>query len=219
MRRFIFTATLLAGVATSASAQWNIARFNAEPNRVYTSFGLDPAFVASAGYARAIPVMSHAFQLNAELGVAAAHPDTRDFRTRVGAQTSLLHWRSVNFSGTATFISRGTENSIYRGFNFGADLTGALGVYRPGWFAAIEVGKDKAIMTHITNSSYYRSTFYADAKDGWYLDSGGTLHHGLAAGLTIRRTELMAKAGWLTTERYNSVMPPLYGTVGIGFGF
>ena len=221
MRRLTsVTALLLAvTVAPSAFGQWNLARFDEQRNRVYTTFGLDPAFVASAGYARVVPVFSHGFQLNADVGVAAAHTDTRDFRTRIGAQTSLLHWRSVNLSGTATFISRGTQNTIYRGFNFGADLTGALGVYRPAWFAAVEVGKDKAIITHITNSAYYRSTFYPGAKDGWYLDSGGTLHHGFAAGVTIRRAELLAKAGWITTERYNAVTPPMYGTLGLGFGF
>ena len=36
--------------AREAAAQWNVARFDATPNRVYTTFGLDPAFVSAVGW-------------------------------------------------------------------------------------------------------------------------------------------------------------------------
>lgn len=216
----IYVAALLSALITPALfGQWNIARFDAQPNRVYTTFGLDPAFVGSIGYGRVLPVMSHNFQLTADAGVATAHVDTRDFRARLGTQTSVAQWRSLHLAGSATFISRGTQNSIYSGFNFGADVSGAIGVYRPRWFAAGEVGKDKAIITHITNSGYYRSTYYPGARDGWYLDAGGTIHHGVAAGVAIGKTELITRFGWQKTEDYNSLLPPMYGTVGLGLAF
>ncbi len=208
-------------VAPHASAQWNMGSLDgsAERNRVYTTFGLDPAFVGSVGYARVIPVMNHGFQLTTEAGVATSGMDMRDYRARLGAQTSLMHWRSVHLTGSATFITRGTENSIYRAFNFGADLTGAVGVYRRRWFAAGEFGKDKAIITHVTNSDWYRKNFYADAKDGWYLDAGGTYHYGVAGGIVVGRAELAARAGWSRTEKFHDVMPPLYVSAGLGIGF
>lgn len=206
-------------IASEASAQWNVARFGTERNRVYTTFGLDPAFVASVGYGRVVPVLTHDFQLTGEVGVQTAGDDARDFRTRIGTQTSLAHWRSLNVSGSATFVSRGTDNSIYRGFNFGADLAGAVGVYRPRWFVAGEMGLDKAIITHVTLSDYYRANFYPGAKSGWYLDAGGTIHDGIAAGLTLGKTELVGRVGRLRTERYHDMMPPLYASVGLGVGF
>jgi hypothetical protein len=209
--------TMLA--ASNAHGQWNVARFGTERHRVYTTFGLDPAFVTSVGYARTFPVMAHEFQMTGEVGMASHRADTHDFRSRVGLQTSLVRWKAVNLSGSATFVSRGTDNAIYRGFNFGADLAGAVGVYRPRWFVAGEMGLDKAVITHVTHSAYYRDTFYPDEKDGWYLDAGGTIHHGLSAGLTLGKAELVTRAGWLRTERYNSLMPPFYGTVGLGVGF
>jgi hypothetical protein len=52
--------TMLA--TSNAQAQWNVARFRAERNRAYTTFGLDPAFVTSVGYARTFPVLTHEFQ-------------------------------------------------------------------------------------------------------------------------------------------------------------
>ena len=209
--------TMLA--ASNAQGQWNVARFGMERNRVYTTFGLDPAFVTSVGYARTFPVLTHEFQISGEVGMVSNRADTRDFRSRIGMQTSLVSWKALNLSGSATFVSRGTDNSIYRGFNFGADLAGAVGVYRPRWFAAGEAGKDKAIITHITHSDWYRRNVYPDAKDGWYLDAGGTIHHGLSAGVTLGKAELVARAGWLRTEHYNSLMPPFYGSIGLGVGF
>lgn len=206
-------------VARDAAAQWNVARYGADRNRVYTTFGLDPAFVASVGYGRVLRVSGHDLQLVGEVGVATAHLDTRDFRARLGVQTSLVRWRSVQLTGSATFITRGTENSIYRALNFGADFTGALGLYRHGWFLAGEFGKDKAIITHVTNSAWYRTYFYPDAKDGWYLDAGGTFHYGMAGGFALGKAEVVGRFGLLRTERFDDMMPPMYASLGLGFGF
>jgi hypothetical protein len=210
---------LSASGAGQAAAQWNVARFDAHPNRVYASVGLDPAFVSSVGYGRVVRVQGHGFQLGGEVSLAAAQLDTRDFRVRLGVQTSLVHWRSVHFTGSATAITRGTDNVIFRGLNFGADFTGAIGVYRPRWFAAGDFGKDKAVITHITHSDWYRTHYYPDAKDGWYLDAGGTYHYGFMAGVALGRVELVGRFGWLTTEDYNDLNPPLYLSMGAGFAF
>lgn len=210
---------LSALVARDAAAQWNVADFATERNRVYVTFGLDPAFVASVGYARVIPVYGQNVQLFGDIGVVTAHLDARDFRFRLGTQTSLARWRSLRLTGSATAIARGTDNSIYRGYNFGSDFTGTLGVYRPGWFAAGEFGFDKAIITHVTHSNWYRTYFYPDAKDGWYLPAGGTFHSGLAGGLTLGRTEVVGRFGLLRTENFKEMMPPMYASVGAGFKF
>lgn len=221
-RMTITLGVLLSALATGeVAAQWNVARFGegTERNRVYTTFGLDPSLVTTVGYGRVIPVFGHGFQLTGDAGVAAASMDTRDFRARIGAQTSLVHWRSVHAVGSATFITRGTQNMIYRGFNFGADATGALGVYRPRWFAAGEFGFDKAIITHISHTDWYRDNVYADAKNGWYLTGGGTYHYGVSSGYTLGKAELVGHVGWRRTERWKELTPPMYARVGVGFGF
>jgi len=210
---------LAAFAARDAAAQANVARYGTDRNRVYVSFGLDPAWVVSLGYGRVVPLLGHDVELISEVGVAAAHLDTHDFRARVGVQTSLVRWRSVNLTGAATFIARGTENSIYRGFNFGSDFTGTLGVYRHGWFAAGEFGFDKAIITHLSQSDWYRRYFYPGAKDGWYLDDGGTFHYGVAGGFALGRAALVGRVGWRRTEHFDQVMPPMYASGGVGFGF
>jgi len=205
--------------ARDVAAQWNVERFGSTRNQVYTTFGLDPALVSSVGYGRVVPLLGREWQLGAEVGVVAAEFDTRDFRARLQARTSLVRWRSLRLVGSAAFITRGTENSIYRALNFGADFTGAAGVYRQGWFVAGEFGFDKAIITHLTHSDWYRENFYPDAKDGWYLNAGGTYHYGVSGGVAIGRTELTLRAGWQRTEDFNDLLPPVYASLGVGFGF
>jgi len=214
-----FCALLSALLTQGAAAQWNAARFDAEPNRVYATFGLDPAFVTSLGYGRAAAIRGHPFQFTGDYGVATARLDARDFRLRMGVQTSVGLWRSLRLTGSAAAISRGTQNSVYRGYDFGADLTGTLGLYRPGWFVAGEFGKDKAVITHVEHTDWYRDHYYPDAKDGWYLDAGGTFHYGLAAGVTVGRAELAGRFGFLRTENFNPVTPPVFGSLGLGIGF
>ena len=178
---------LLASLVTGdAAAQWNVGRFGTARKQVYSTFGLDPAFVTSLGMASVGTLMEHDFQLLGEMGVATARFDARDFRARLGVRSSLVRWRSVRLTGSALAIARGTENSVYQGINFGADFSATLGVYRQRWFAAAEGGKDKAVITHVTHSDWYRQNIYPDAKDGWYLDAGGTYHYGVIGGVSVK---------------------------------
>lgn len=217
--RIIAALVVPALAARDAAAQWNVERFGSTRNQVYTTFGLDPALVASVGYGRVVPMLGREWQLGAEVGVVAAAFDSRDYRVRMQARTTLLGWRSLRLVGSAAFITRGTENSIYRAINFGSDFTGAAGVYRRRWFLAGEFGFDKAIITHVTHSDWYRSHYYAEAKDGWYLTGGGTFHHGVTGGVAIGPAEVALRAGWLRTEDFNDLMPPMYGGLGVGWRF
>jgi hypothetical protein len=210
---------LTALVAGEAAAQWNVARFGADPNRVYTSLGVDPSVVGAMGYARVLTIAEHPFQFSLDGSVAVGDADVRDFKTRLAVQTSVLSWRSVHLTGSLAFVTRGTENSIYRGFSFGSSATGTLGWYRRRWFAAGELGFDKSIITHVTHSDWYREHFFPDAKDAWYLDTGGTYNAGVTGGLSLGRTEVVGRFGWARTERMNALLPPMYATLGLGVAY
>lgn len=205
--------------AGKAHAQGNVARYTDAKNRLYTSFGLDPALVGTVGYGRVVRVFGHRFEFTGDIALAAAHVDTRDFRARLGAHTSIVRVGSVHLTGSATFITRGTENSVYRALNFGSDFTGTVGYYRHRWFAAGEFGFDKDIITHITHSDWYRDNYYPGARDGWYLDAGGVFHYGANAGVAIGRVELSARFGWRKTENWKDLPSPVYGSLGLGVGF
>jgi hypothetical protein len=217
--RMLVALVVLALGARDVAAQWNVERFRTSGNQVYTTFGLEPALVTSVGYGRNVEVFGRPWQIGAEAGLVAYDFDIQDFRARLQARGTLLGWRSVRLVGSAAFITRGTENQIYRALNFGSDFTGALGVYKPRWFVTGEFGFDKAIITYLTHSDWYREHYYPDAKDGWYLNAGGTFHYGLTGGMAIGRTELTARIGQQRTEDFNALTPPLYASLGVGFGF
>lgn len=216
LRGILVVATLL---AAKAEAQWNVARFTATPNRFYTAVGFDPAMVTTVGYSRTVPFLGRRIQFSGDAGVGAAGLELSDFRVRFQAYGSIVHWRSLHLTGSATFITRGTENSIYRGLNFGSDFTGTAGIYRLRWFAAVEAGFDKAVITHITHTDWYRRHIFPDAKDGWYLNAGGTFHYGVISGVTLGRFELAGRFGWQQTEGFRELSSPLYVSLGVGVGF
>ncbi len=201
------------------SAQWNVARMDGPRNFAYASVGFDPALIASAGYVRTVPVFGHAFELGGEAGVVAAGWDARDFRARAQVRTSLLRLGVFRIVGSAAFVARGTENTLHRAFNFGSDFTGNAGLYTSRWFLAGEFGFDKAIITHLTHSDWYRRNVYADAKDGWYLTGGGTFHYGVTGGIALGPAEIALRAGWLRTERLNELVGPGYASGTVGFRF
>lgn len=51
------------------------------------------------------------------------------------------------------------------------------------------------------------------------MDAGGTYHYGVVGGVAIGRTELALRAGWLRTEDFNDMVPPMYAGLGVGVGF
>ena len=209
-------ASFIALGAREAWGQWNVTRFDSSTTWAYTSYGLDPAVVGSIGFARSIPQFRESL-VSAEVGWVVAGFDARDFRGRVTAQTSAVRWRSLRLTGDVALSARGTTNSIYRALGIGAATTWTLGVYRPRWFAGTEAGIDHNMATRITHTDWYKTYFYPDAKDGWYGGTGGTIHYGLTGGVTLGRTELMTRAGFLRTEQLNETVPPMYVNVGFGF--
>jgi len=216
----LLPALLIGALAVpNAAAQWNVARFDRAANRLYTVFGFDPALVSTVGYARVVPILGHHFQFAGDVGIGTAGFDPQDYRARLEVRSSVLRWRSLHLTGSAAFITRGTENSIYRGLNFGSDFTGTAGVYRPRWFVAGDVGFDKAIITHITHSDWYRKYFYPDAKDGWYLNAGGTFHYGFTAGVSLGPLELTGRGGWHRTQEAKDLPAPFWGSLGLGVAF
>lgn len=210
---------LALAAARPAAAQWNVARYAPGQDRLYSTLGVDPAVVGTVGYGRTVRLLGRPLQASLDAGIAGGDLDLRDFRARLGANVLLLQVAGVQLTGRAAFVTRGTSNTIYRALNMGADVGGTLGIYRRGWFAAGEVGFDKAIITHLTHSEWYRTNIYPDAKDGWYLTTGGTWQFGGMAGLTLGRTELALRAGTARTQGGERLSVPFYATLGVGVTF
>ena len=73
----------------------------------------------------------------------------------------ILHLGWFDLSAQLAFEVAGTENSIYRGTALRSDVVLLAGHYGRRWFAVGEAGYDRAWLTYIRNSDWYRDTFYA----------------------------------------------------------
>lgn len=144
-----------------------------------------------------------------------------DFKTSIGGQMVLIN--NNNFKGSlgANGIYRRYENPLVRLQNFGCEIKGIFGYYKPKWFLACEVGFDKAIMTHFKHSQIYKNTIYQDVQDGWYEPAtGGNFCYGLQTGYSFKKSDITLNLGILTTQDFKSAPQiPYYLAIGYNYKF
>lgn len=218
-RVFLFAVLMLASGHQRLAAQWNLARLEPGDATWQVSTALDPAIITSIGYRQLRTVFGARTQFGVEAGVVAGNADLGDYRARLEAGVQVYRRGSFRTVASAAFLTRGTSNTVFRGTNFGADVGLTAGMYRPRWFVAGETGYDKPIVTHVTHTQGYRRTYYADAKDGWYIDTGGTRRLGVVTGTSLRGVELMLRAGVARTRGGEALVAPVCATLGMGFRF
>lgn len=218
-RVFLLAVLMLASGHQRLAAQWNLARLEPGDGTWQVSTALDPAIVTSVGYRQMRTVFGAPTQFGVEAGVVAGDADLSDYRARFDAGVQVVRRGSFRTVASAAFLTRGTSNTVFRGTNFGADIGLVAGMYRARWFVAAETGYDKPIVTHLTHTSAYRSQYYADAQDGWYIDTGGTRRLGVVTGTSLRGVELMLRAGVARTRGGEALVAPGYATLGMGFRF
>ncbi|MBL8958871.1 MAG: hypothetical protein JNJ98_03390 [Gemmatimonadetes bacterium] len=216
MKRPLLTAVAVMCAATCVDAQWNVARFDSAGARAWLTGGLDPAVIASVGFAGVVRPNGHAVQLGVEGTLGGGTFDVGDYRLRILGTSSMLQLGAFRLATSAAFVTRGTRNTVYRATNMGADVGATVGHYRPRWFLAAEGGFDKAIVTHVAFTRTYREVHHPEARSGWYVDTGGNWRYGVMSGVTIGRTEFVVRAGIPRTEGNRSLVVPAYLTVGIG---
>jgi hypothetical protein len=201
--------------ATPARAQEvNLATLDeAPPNRVYLRTGAEFAFVAGAGYARAVSIGQRRLLLLGEVTLPWATLDMSDYQVRVGALVPVISWRGWQLAGSLAPTLRGTQNDLGRltGFGFNAGATG--GYYARHWFAAGELGFDYTLSTHVSHSAFYRDAAYAGARDGWYVNPGGNHRVGAQVGASFGRHDLVLRAGQLREMYGHKPLFPIYGTL------
>lgn len=206
----------LYGAAPVRAQEVNLATLDEAPaNRVYLRTGAEFAFVAGAGYARAVSFGQRRLLLLGEVTMPWATLDASDYQLRVGALAPVIGWRGWRLAGSLAPTLRGTRNDVGRmtGFGFNAGATG--GYYARHWFAAGELGFDYTLTTHVSHSALYRDVAYAEARDGWYVNPGGNYRVGAQIGASFGRYDLVLRAGQLREMYGRKPLFPLYGTLAL----
>ncbi len=139
-----------------------------------------------------------------------------DFKTKLGAQAKLLQYKEFHFSLGIYGLYRRFETPLALMHNFGGEINGAIGYYKPKWFVAAEAGFDKAIVTYFKHSNTYKAFIYSDVTDGWYKPTaGGHFNFGLQAGYSFKRNDIVFRFGKVIQQDFKGTpLIPYYFRLG-----
>lgn len=204
MKKSIFLAIALMGIAAIAVAQQiNWQAFDTAPkNLIYIKAGWDYGMTLGVGYGRKfdtkLPMLA-----NIEYSFPTGENLFDDFKVKVGGQVELLRLGGLSATAKVYCPIRRFENDVVSLFSFGSEFTGIVGYYSRKWYVAGEFGFDKAIATHIKHTAEARET-YPDAKDGWYVPTGGNYAYGLQTGFSFGENDLTLRAGKLASQGWKT---------------
>lgn len=206
------------GFASAQNINWAALK---DDNKNFLSLnaGLEYGMVMSAGYGYKLPAKPPII-LDVDYSQPVGSKTFDDLKSRIGGQLRVIQYGNFAFTARVHGVFRTYNNSLVRMTNFGSDLSGIIGYYRPKWFAAVEVGFDKAIVTKFKNSEIYKG-IYPGAKDGWYQPAtGGNFYTGIIAGMSFGRTDVYLNAGRIATEDFKGApYMPYFGKAGVTYKF
>jgi len=187
---------------------------------VNANFGLEYGVIYGLGYGYQINSRLFPIVVKLEYSFPSGNKIFDDFKTKIGGQIRWIEYHGFQFSTKIHGVFRRYENDFARLVNFGSDMSGIVGYYRPKFFVAGEVGFDKAIVTNFMHSKAYKEQ-YPGVVDGWYEPAtGGNFYYGLHAGFSFRKQDIYIRAGKILTQDYKTTpMVPIYGQLGYNIKF
>ena len=189
--------------ANAQTINWGGLHFD-EKHIVAAGLGYEYGLVYELAYGHVF--QTRFFPLVTGISFSTPPGDDRfdDFKVKVGGQVRWFSFSNFQFSTEAVGIFRRYENDFAMLINFGSELSGVLGYYRPGWFLAAEVGFDKAIVTHFKHTDYY-TEINPTVVNGWTNSAtGGNLHYGLQAGVSFRKSDLNMRIGKIVAQNFKT---------------
>jgi len=215
MRVVILCIMLSTGfIANSQTLNWSNLKKD-QTNIINVNVGIDYALTYGVGYGYQLKTKKP-LVLNAEYSFPSGNDLLDDFKIKTGGQIRWLKTGNFYFSSKLQGVFRRYNNSYARLLNFGADLSTTAGYYKTRWFAAGELGFDKAIVTHFKHTDLYKAN-YPGVKDGWYEPStGGNIYYGIQTGYSFKNKDVYLKLGKLIEQDLNtSPMLPFYIQAGV----
>jgi hypothetical protein len=220
-RKFIIIPVLVQCIGSLNAQTINWASLKEENKHILNvNFGAEYGVIYGLGYGYQFKAWGFPMAANIEYSFPSGNKIFDDFKTKIGVQIRWIEFHNFQFSTRIHGIFRRYENDFVRLLNFGSDLTGLVGYYRPKWFVAGEVGFDKAIVTQFKHSQIYKDQ-YPDVVDGWYEPStGGNFYYGLQAGFSFNNYDLYLRGGKIISQDFKTdPLLPFFGQLGFNVKF
>jgi hypothetical protein len=210
------TITSLYNTALSQTLNWKT--LDNTKHIINANFGLDYSVSYGIGYGyklnTKLPII-----LSSNFSMPAGENLLDDFKNKIGGQICLLN--KSNFIGSISIygIYRKYQTQLVRLKNFGSDIKGTFGYYKPRWFTSAEIGFDKAIVTHFKHTQKYKDEIYADVVDGWYEPAtGGNFYYGLQGGYSFKKIDIALNMGKVVAQDFKtSPSLPFYLKLGVNY--
>jgi len=180
---------------------------------VNLNVGFDNASVIGIGYGYHLKTKMP-LVLNLEYSMPLGDRTFDDFKTKIGGQLNLVRANSFFAAVKVYGIIRRFENDFARMINFGSEFSTTAGLYKNKWFAAVELGFDKAITTHLKHSNLMKQ-YNPGVQSGWYIPTGGNFSCGLQVGYSFKRNDVYAKIGRTLSQDFKTTsIVPYYAQLG-----
>lgn len=212
----LFFALFCAQKGQAQTVNWG--NFQQTKHLVFVETGWEHGLIYGVAYGYQlhfnIPVL-----LNAHVSIPSGTKLFDDLKVKTGAQVVFLNKPNLKGSIALNGVFRTYESPLVRLANFGSEMKGTLGYFKPKWFVAGEFGFDKAIVTHFKHSDSFRENIYQAVQDGWYEPAtGGNFLYGIQTGLSRRKFDLSLRIGKVVTQDFKTTpLLPYYLGVGVGY--
>ncbi|WP_185289062.1 hypothetical protein [Chryseobacterium lactis] len=208
---------LAAGFLRSQTLNW--AALNKKERHILNAnIGTEYGVIFGLGYGYKLNTGLFPIITGVEFSVPFGSTLLDDFKVKAGANIRWIKIRDFQFSTRVQGIFRRFENENVVISNFGLDMAGTIGYYRPKWFAGIEAGFDKAIVSHFEHTAHYKEIF-PEVKNGWYEPStGGNFYYGVQGGYSFSHQEIYLKLGNIVSQDFKT-KPQLPFLVQIGYNY
>lgn len=218
MKTIIIIAVSLLAISTTQSQNINWKNFQHAGNVVNVNTGLDYGLNWGVGYGYHVKFKLPVF-VNTEFSAPFGNEVFDDYKIKVGGQIQPIGLGNFLFTARVYGIIRHYQSDLVRMMNYGSELSAVVGYYKPKWYLAGEFGFDKAITTHIRNSSAMRSQF-PEVRNGWFIPTGGNYLYGLQAGYSLSRFDVTLRGGKTIAQGFKtSALFPFYLQLGVNVKF
>ncbi|WP_312305380.1 hypothetical protein [Chryseobacterium sp.] len=220
MKKYIISVLFVILAASSLKSQtvnW-AALNNKEKHILNANIGTEYGVIFGLGYGYKLNTAWFPMITGVEFSVPSGGTLLDDFKAKAGANIRWVKVNDFQLSTRVQGIFRRFENENVAIANFGLDMAGIIGYYRPKWFIGIEAGFDKAIVSHFEHTAHYKEIF-PDVKNGWYEPAtGGNFYYGIQGGYSFPHQEIYLKLGNIVSQDFKT-KPQLPFLVQVGYNY
>lgn len=192
-------------------------------NRAYLRMGIEPTAMLTFGYQRNfnIGIKDRLLTTYGEWSTSLFKFGVRNSELKIGGIIPIVQYGNFMVVNNLGFSAGFTTNKHFDSGKFAVSDEVAIGLYKNKWFIAGTIEYEKIYLNHIEHTDFYRTTYYDDAKDGWYKGGGGMFQFGIEGGIRVKeRIDIHAELKVPFTEKFNGYGgSPFHVNLGVGYRF